>query len=71
MAKYQVAIPYVYDDEPFFNQFECLRNVWMKTMTIKSACEKFSIKRSSYYELEKRFTTYGLPGLLFFPDGSN
>ena len=70
MAKYQVNKPYLYDGEPFFNQYECLRSVWTKRSSIKLACEKFNIQKSFYYELEKRFINYGFPGLLFFSDSS-
>ena len=70
MAKYQVNKPYLYDDEPFFNQYECLRSVWTKRSSIKLACQKFNIQKSFYYELEKRFTAYGFSGLLFFSDSS-
>ena len=40
-------------------------------MSIQSACERFHITRSVYYDLDKRFVTYGFPGLLFFSDTSN
>ena len=70
MAKYQVNKPYLYDGEPFFNQYECLRSVWTKRSSIKLACEKFNIRKSVYYELENRFIIYGFSGLLFFSDNS-
>ena len=70
MAKHQVKTPYLFEDEVFFDQYECLRSVWTQTSSIKSACDKFNISRSSFYELEKRFVNYGLPGLLSFSDSS-
>ncbi len=70
MARHQVKTPYWFDDEVFFNQYECLRSVWSQTSSIKSACKKFNVSRSSFYEWEKRFVNYGLPGLLFFSDSS-
>jgi len=70
MARHQVKTPYLFEDEVFFNQYECLRRVWTQTSSIKSACDEFNVSRSSFYELEKRFVNYGLPGLLFFSDSS-
>jgi len=70
MAKHQVKTPYLYEDEAFFNQYECLRSVWAQTSSIKSACDRFNVSRSFFYELEKRFVNYGLPGVLFFSDSS-
>jgi len=70
MAKYQIDKPYLYDGEPFFNQYECLRSVWTKRSSIKLACENFNIQKSFYYELENRFIIYGFSGLLFFSDNS-
>ncbi len=70
MARRRAKTPYLYEGEPFFDQYECLRSVWTKTLSIKAACNRFSISRSFYYELEKRFITYGFAGLLFFTDSS-
>ena len=70
MARHQVKTPYWFEDEVFFNQYECLRSVWSQTSSIKSACDKFNVSRSSFYQWEKRFVKYGLPGLLFFSDSS-
>ena len=71
MAKKDTKTPYLYNGEPFFDQYECLRNVWTRTLSIKAACERFSISRSFYYELERRFIMFGFPGLLFFADSSD
>lgn len=68
MVRHQVKTPYLFEGEAFFDQYECLRSVWTQTSSIKSACEKFNISRSSFYELEKRFVIFGLPGLLSFSD---
>ena len=35
MARHQVKTPYWFDDEVFFNQYECLRSVWSQTSSIK------------------------------------
>ncbi len=66
MAKHNSKTPYLYEDDIFFNQYECLRNIWANKSSIKSACQKFNISRSSFYEFEKRFTKYGLLGLFSF-----
>ncbi|KPA15653.1 hypothetical protein MHK_004137 [Candidatus Magnetomorum sp. HK-1] len=68
MVKYQSKTPYFYKDDIFFNQYECLRSVWADNLSIKSACENFNISRSSFYETEKRFLTYGLLGLFSFSE---
>jgi len=70
MAKNQVKTPYSFNAENFFKQYECLRGVWTQTSSIKSACAKYNISRSFFYELEKRFINFGSPGLLFFSDSS-
>ena len=70
MARRGTKTPYLYEGEPFFDQYECLRSVWTKTLSIKAACRRFSISRSFFYELEKRFIAYGFAGLLFFTDSS-
>lgn len=68
MAKLQSQTPYFYENEIFFNHYDCLRSVWEHGVAIKSACQKFNISRSFFYEIEKKFTDYGLPGLLTFSD---
>jgi transposase len=68
MAKHQSKTPYFYEDEFFFNQYECLRTIWTQNSSIKAACQKFNISRSSFYEIEKRFINYGLPGLFTFSE---
>jgi len=70
MAKQKVKTPYWFENEVFFPQYECIRSVWTQTLSIKSACKKFNISRSFFYELETRFVQYGLPGLLFFSNNS-
>jgi transposase len=70
MAMYQTRTPYLYEGEDFFKHYECLRSIWTHTSSIKGACKKFNISRSSFYDIENRFIKYGLPGLFIFSDSS-
>lgn len=63
----QSKVPYVIPNEPFINQYECLRLVWAQRRSIKEACNTYKITRSSYYQIERRFIQFGLPGILSFP----
>jgi transposase len=66
IAKYQSKTPFHYDDEIFFAQYECLRSIWKSELSIKKACQKHNISKSSFYEIEKRFIVNGLAGLFPF-----
>lgn len=59
--------PYLIDDDDFLKNYECIRIVWTDGSSVKNACQKFGISRSSYYKLEKRFVRVGLPGLFALP----
>ena len=66
MAEHQSKTPFHYEDEIFFVQYECLRSIWKSELSIKTACQKHKISKSSFYEIERRFIVNGLPGLFPF-----
>lgn len=65
MAVHHASTPYYIEDDPIIRNYECIRDVWYHHLPIVKACSKYQIARSSYYELEHRFITYGMAGLFF------
>ena len=59
--------PYMIENDQIINNYECIRYVWHCSKSILEACEKYSISRTTYYQLEKNFIDYGLPGLFNIP----
>ena len=69
MANQQTKSPYYVDDDPIIQNYECIRSVWHKSLSIQKACEKYRISRSQYYLLEKQFVTHGMAGLFSLTNG--
>jgi ACT domain-containing protein len=59
--------PYFIEGEDFINKYESIRMVWLEGLPVKSACEKFGISRSLYYECEKNFIKIGTSALFSLP----
>ena len=47
--------PYFIEGEDFLHKYESIRMVWLEDASVKSACDKYGISRSLYYEYEKNF----------------
>jgi hypothetical protein len=66
MAKSGSKRPYFIYDDPVINNYELLREIWVKRKPIKETCRQRNVSRSVYYETEKRFLQHGIAGI--FPD---
>lgn len=66
-ASFKKEYPYLIKKENFFIYYECLRDVWINRLSIKEACEKYRLNRSTYYLSEKRFVESGVFGLFSMP----
>lgn len=69
MAQFQSDSPYFILHDPIINNYECLRKVWLNSISIREACDVHNISRSSYYQMEERFVKFGVPGLFSPPNG--
>lgn len=66
MAKSGSKQPYFISDDPVIENYEILREIWLKRNPIKETCCRRNTSRSLYYELEGRFIHHGIAGI--FPD---
>ena len=66
MTRAERNVPYFLDHDDVIKRYECLRDVWESKSSISSACQRFGISRTFYYEIEDRFITCGLSGI--FPE---
>jgi len=70
MALNHSDYPYFIQDDTVINNYECLRKVWLNSISIRNACSIHNISRSYYYQMEERFIQFGLPGLFSLPGGN-
>ena len=63
LGQSQAKVPYFIIEDDIIMKYECLRSVWSDGLPIKTACSRYEIPRSSYYEAENNFVTYGIAGL--------
>ncbi len=66
LAKSGHTQPYAVEGDIVIENYEILREVWLKKEPIKTICSRRSFSRSQYYEMEDRFLRHGVVGI--FPD---
>jgi hypothetical protein len=64
MARLQTLIPFAYDDEPFFQAYRCLDQLWVKRLSRKTIVEQENISKQKLKEWEDNFVQFGAVGLL-------
>jgi hypothetical protein len=64
MARDNSAVPFAYENEPFFTAYKALYELWVKRQPQKTVAESFSTARSTLKEWETRFVRHGAMGLL-------
>jgi len=60
-------IPYQYEDESFFQNYESIFRVWKKRETQRNVTSSLSMSRTTFKELESAFEEHGTVGLLTLP----
>ncbi len=63
MAFSNTKTPYWIEDDEIILRYEAIRDVWFNRKSVKSICQKHTLNRSYYYEVEKRFEQFGTIGL--------
>ena len=58
MAQFGVKTPYFIEGDPTLSNYERIRDVWWKSLSVKKACDLHRISRSAYYELEADLPFY-------------
>ena len=66
MAKSVSTQPYAVKGDPVIQNYEILREVWLKRAPIKAICRRRDFAWSQYYEMEDRFLRHGVAGI--FPE---
>lgn len=64
MASSQTIIPFAYDDEPFFQAYRSLYQLWVKRSSQKAIVEQENISKQKLKEWENNFVQFGTAGLL-------
>ena len=64
VAQSQSALPFVYEDEPFFGAYHALYEVWTKRSSQRQVVEALNISRKTLTKWERNFVDYGALGLL-------
>ena len=64
MAHLQTLIPFSYDNEPFFQAYRCLHQLWVKQLSRKKIMEQENISKQKLKEWEDNFVQFGAAGLL-------
>ena len=64
MARSVSDVPFAYDDEPFFQAYDALYQIWVKRKSQRAVAESNNINRQKLKDLETGFTDYGTVGLL-------
>jgi hypothetical protein len=64
MAQSNSYVPFTYEDEPFFNSYDALYQLWARRQPRKKIAHTFRISRDTLKKWEDRFLCYGAIGLL-------
>ena len=64
VAQSQSSVPFIYEDEPFFNSYNALYNVWVRRKSQREVGESLNVSRKTLKKWEKNFVNYGALGLL-------
>ena len=64
MACSNAIIPFEYDNEPFFQAYRCLHQLWIKRSSQKAIAEQENISKHKLKEWEVNFEQFGTAGLL-------
>ncbi len=64
MAEIQSSVPFEYDDEPFFDSYNAIYQVWVKYQSQRSVANQCHVSRQTFKEWESNFVNYGTVGLL-------
>ena len=65
MARSTLIIPFEYYEEPFFQAYRCLYQLWVKRATQKSIIEQESISKQTLNEWEENFGLRSKAGNIF------
>lgn len=64
LAEIQSSVPFEYDDEPFFDSYNAIYQVWVKYQSQRSVANQCHVSRQTFKEWESNFVNYGTVGLL-------
>ena len=64
LAESRSSVPFVYEDEPFFNAYEAISQLWAKRRAQREVCKSLKLSRNTLKTWEQNFVNYGTLGLL-------